>query len=331
MRKNIIILLLAVATITLLVYCIKNKQSLTTITVEPSMDQIQTALHSESSIPDSQTAVSGEQVPQEKTIPVPDSEGAYETQRIQDQNEAPDKTPMMANLAEMLKDPAMKDMIRAQQKTTMDLFYGSFFEYLDLQPEELETFKDLLVEKQMALMDIGLEMMDSLKDSDKRQKSAERSKEITDEFNAKIREFLGETEYEVYQQFEQTQPERMQIQFFKQSLPVSDQLDEEQEHKLILAMHEERTNFMFSTDFSQNENLDPANMTEETITQYMDELGRVQDNYISRAGQILSDTQLEKFTSAMKQQRAMQEMGMKMAIKMFSQSSDNASESEPTY
>ncbi len=330
MRKNIIILLLTVATITLLIYCMKNKQSLTTITVEPSMDQIQTALHSESSIPDSQTTVSSKQVPQETIIPVTDSEGAYETQRIQDQNEAPDKTPM-ANLAEMLRDPAMKDMIRAQQKTTMDLFYGSFFEYLDLQPEKLESFKDLLIEKQMALMDIGLEMMDSLKDSDKRQISAERSKEITDEFNAKISEFLGEADYEVYQQFEQTQPERMQIQFFKQSLPVSDQLDEDQEHKLILAMHEERTNFMFSTDFSQNENFDPANMTEETVTQYMDELGRVQDNYISRAGQILSETQLEKFTSAMKQQRAMQEMGMKMAIKMFSQSSDNENEPEPTY
>ena len=330
MRKNIIILLLTVATITLLIYCMTNKQSLTTITVEPSMDQIQTTLHSESSIPDSRTIVASEQVPQETIIPVTDSEGAYETQRIQDQNEAPDKTPM-ANLAEMLKDPAMKDMIRAQQKTTMDLFYGSFFEYLDCQPEELESFKDLLIEKQMALMDIGLEMMDSLKDSDKRQISAERSKEITDEFNAKIREFLGEADYEVYQQFEQTQPERMQIQFFKQSLPVSDQLDEDQEHKLILAMHEERTNFMFSTDFSQNENFDPANMTEETVTQYMDELGRVQDGYISRAGQILSDTQMETFTSVMKQQRAMQEMGMKMAIKMFSQSSDNASEPEPTY
>jgi len=228
-----------------------------------------------------------------------------------------DSQPPMANIAEMLKNPAMKDMIKAQQKSVIDMQYGSLFKYLELSNAQQDALKELLVSRQMELMDAGLAMMDGDVSAEEKQAKAERMKALTETYKDKIKELLGEDAYAVYEEFEETQPERMQVNFFKQSLGADHALTEDQEHKLILAMHDESENFTFSSSLNDQENFDGSELTPDVMEKHMQEMVRLQENYISRAGDILSEPQVEQFKKTMQQQRAMQEMGLKMAQQMF--------------
>ena len=90
-------------------------------------------------------------------------------------------------------------------------------------------------------------------------------------------------------------------------------------------MHDERTNYQFTTNFEDEENMTPDTLTEESVKQYMEELARLQETYVAKAGEILTPAQLKQFRSSQEQMRAMQEMGLKMAAQMFG----TQTESEP--
>lgn len=346
MHKNLIILLLTVSTLALLVIGIHQNQQLRNL--DRKIDQAkgmkgleETAVRTSAgeatrnvgnvvrnSAAPRESKADKERLQHEKTVQQPKPQ--LETNSTPPQTsggEPPTKSadePPLAGLAEMLKSPGMKDMLRAQQKAILEVSYGSLLKYLQLPPEELEGFKELLVEKQMALMDIGLDAMDTSIPADKRKEKAQRAGDLTKEFDEKIRTLLGEDNYEVYKQYEDYQPDMMQVNLFKPSLGSGDQLNEEQEHKLIIAMHEERKKNPFSTELNQQETFDPSMFTEETIAKHMDMLARLQESYIARARDILSESQLNQFISSLKQQRAMQEMSMKMARQMFLKPSEKA-------
>jgi len=216
-------------------------------------------------------------------------------------------------LREMLKNPQMKEMIRAQQKGNMDMTYGSLFSYLTLSDEDLEVFKQLLVDKQMALIDSSTDVMDG-------SVSPQKLKEMVEGFNGKIKAFLGEEDFAVYKEYEETQPERNTVNLFKQSLDAGNQISDEQEHKLILAMHEERTNFKFSNDFENQDGFDPKNVfSEEAVSIHMDELARLRERCLLRASDILTDnTQLDQFTLIHEQIHELEEMGLKIAAELLS-------------
>jgi hypothetical protein len=56
-----------------------------------------------------------------------------------------------AGMAQMKKSPQMKEMIRAQQKVSIDGMYGSLSKYLNLSTNDLGALKELLLQRQMAL------------------------------------------------------------------------------------------------------------------------------------------------------------------------------------
>lgn len=245
------------------------------------------------------------------------SVGPARTHDKESTNRAARSRSPMAGMAKMLKSPGMKDMIRAQSRTSMDLTHGALFKSLGLSAEEQETFKNLLIDKQMALMDASMDMMDGSLSAEQRKEKMQEVTRLTGEFDDQIKTFLGEEDFAVYKQFEDTQPERMQVNMFKQALPSAEPLDAQQEHELIRAMYEERTNFPFSVRFDRPENADPSMFTESSITNHMAQMAQLQDRYLARAGGILSSNQFDQFKRSQDQMRSMQEMGMKMATQMF--------------
>jgi len=237
-----------------------------------------------------------------------------------DAKEAP-----MAGLAKMMKNPGMKDMIRAQQKGQQDMMYGSLFKCLQLSDAELENFKGVLLDKQMALVDSSMDMMSGSATPEEKKAAAEKMKETTDAYDAKIKELLGDDNYAVYKSFEDTQAERMQVTLFKGSLSGVDQMSDEQEDSLIRAMHDERSNFKSTVPgFGDKQSADPSQFTPERITQMLEESAKLQEQYVAKAATILTPSQLEQFKANQKQQQAMQEMGMRMAAKMFGQPAKEA-------
>jgi len=222
---------------------------------------------------------------------------------------------MLADYADAMKDPEVRAFRRSELKKQMANTYHSLFKELELSTGDLEDFKELLVEQSMARKDIGLEM-GSTTSLDSRKEGAARIEALGEEYDGKILAALGEYNYEVYRQWQETLYDRSQVDYYKQSLSEIDQIDEEQEYDLIGAMHEERTGFASSTHVDQEQPFDPSQITEEDITNEMDDLAQLHANYIVRAQDILTEPQMVQFLETLEQQRSMVERTSRMMMLM---------------
>jgi hypothetical protein len=231
---------------------------------------------------------------------------------------SPTNAPAGMNLAAVIKNPGMRDMIRAQQKATLDVTYGTLFRSFDLDDDALTQLKELLLERQMAIMDLSLDVMNGSLTPEERRRQSERLTEVMTAYDERLKELLGDENFGIYRQYEDTQPERMQVTLFKRTLPPDGQITEAQEHDLIMAMHEERTNFSFSVPLDRPEGMSMTSLSEDVVDRYMEELSRLQVRYTTRALGLLSSNQLTHFKITQEQQRAMQQMGLKVAAQMFS-------------
>jgi len=232
-----------------------------------------------------------------------------------EQGESQSKSPM-AGLAEMIRDPAMKDMLRGQQKMALTMNYGALFEDMELPPDELDVFKELLVDRQMAFMEMSSGMVKAPTSGAEIKERAESVAAVTEDFNERIRSAVGEQYYEMYREYEETLADRAQVNLFKQQLATSNQLTEAQEYDLIAALHDERTAFYASAAADQEQPSNPTRFTEEDLSKKLEWLAELHENYIDRARGILSESQLEQFTESVEQMRAMQEMGIRMSVKI---------------
>ena len=219
-----------------------------------------------------------------------------------------------AGLAGMMKNPQMKEMIRAQQKVMLDRMYGSLSSYLNLPADKLGALKEVLSDRQMALVNAGLTVMAG-SESDRKQ-AIEESQAIKSDYDKKIQELLGPQDYPLFQQYDQTTNERMSVQMFKDALPTDAALTDQQEDNLIAAMYQERKALPASS-LMNNQNADPSQLTEERIAEATKQMEQLQQRYADRAAAILTPVQLEQFTKFQQQLSSMQTAGLKMAAQMF--------------
>ena len=219
-----------------------------------------------------------------------------------------------AGLAGMMKNPQMKEMVRAQQKMVVDQTYGSLSKYMNLSADQSDALKNLLLERQMAMVDAGLAAMSG--SESERKQAAEDAKAIKAEYDQKIKDLLSPQDYQTFQGYEKTVSERVQVQMFKGALPADAALTDQQEYDLITAMYEARK-AMPSSSLLNNRNADPSQLTEERIAEAMKQMEQLQQAYADRAQGILTPAQFEQFTKWQQQMSAMQTAGLKMAQQMF--------------
>ena len=220
----------------------------------------------------------------------------------------------LSGMAAMMKDPQMKEMIRAQQKMALDRMYGALFKQLNWPAADVDRLKSLLLERQMALAEVGMSMMGG--SAEDRKQAVEESKTIKSDYDKKIQDFLGAEGYQVFQDYDNTVGERMQVQMFKDSLPADAALTEQQESDLINMMYEERKTLPPSS-LVNNNTADPSQLTEANIADALKQMEEVQNRCATRAAEILTPAQLEQFTNWQQQWSAMQAAGLRMASQMF--------------
>jgi hypothetical protein len=220
----------------------------------------------------------------------------------------------LAGMAEMMKSPQMKEMMRAQQKMAIEGMYGSLAKYLNLSTNDMDALKELLLQRQMALMDSGMSMM-SGSAADQKQ-AAEDAKTVKADYDKKIQDLLGPQDYPVFQDYEKSAADRMSVQMFKGSLPADATLTDQQEESLIAAMSEERK-AMPATSTMNNQTPDPSKFTEEGMAEALKQMEALQQRDAERAAAILTPAQLDQFTKFQQQMNSMAAAGMKMAAQMF--------------
>lgn len=227
-------------------------------------------------------------------------------------------------LAEMFKNPEMRDMIKQQQKTVLggmvDKNYAEFFKSMNLTPEQTAAMKDLILNKMLGGADVGMEMMGGELDADQRAELLQRVKESSDAVNQQIKDLLGADNYALFETYEKSIPDRMAISQFKDQLATDMALNANQESLLIAALGEERQNFKFTTDFSNQNDFSSdifSKFTEENLNVFFQEQEQLNQKYLARAQTILSSAQYDAYARALKNQQDMAKMGMQMALQMF--------------
>ncbi len=229
--------------------------------------------------------------------------------------EKPAAQQFMAALAKMVQDPKMKEALRGQQRMAVDMGYGQLFKCLTSRPETVTAFKNLLMERQMAMMDLGLGVV-AATTKEQRAADAQKVQAMQKDFDSRAQSLLGAEDFALYKDYEDTQPERMQVTAFGQSLGGADALTEAQQHELIRAMYEERSAFKFSvpTDVGS----DPSAMLATgAASRHVSELKVLQTKYMDRASSILTPAQAEAFRASQEQQAKMQEMGIQIGVQMM--------------
>ncbi|MCX7008486.1 MAG: hypothetical protein NTY53_14760 [Kiritimatiellaeota bacterium] len=228
-------------------------------------------------------------------------------------------TNFMSALAGMMKNPYMKETMKAQQKVAVDKMYGDLLKSLtNLTDEQKNQLHEMLVERQQFQAEAGMTMMTG--SAEEKKKAVELMKEAKAGYEQVVRDLFGPETTEAFKQYEDHLPEHGSLAMFKGSLPAADAMSAQQESDLIAALYQERKSM--PTDSLLNKGgqpPDPTQFSEEMITKTLQQMEQLQQRNLSRAEAILTPTQLEQYKQYQKQMANMQAIGLKMATQMFGQ------------
>src|SRR5882724_7152366 len=204
----------------------------------------------------------------------------------------------MHSMAAMFKDPKMRDMIKSQQKAFMgpviDKQYSDLFKQLNMTSEQSATFKDLIQKKMLAGADAGFSMLDDSLDASQRADLAKQVKSQTDDFDNQIKDFLGDANYQSFQSYEKTVPDRMSVgQFNDQFAGTPNALSGDQQNQLVQAMSDARNNFQWTSGLNQQNpgaNGDMATLlAADNIDRFVAERTQFDDQFVARATRGVQD------------------------------------------
>ncbi|HUF63999.1 MAG TPA: hypothetical protein VMN36_18110 [Verrucomicrobiales bacterium] len=229
-------------------------------------------------------------------------------------------------LRQMMSSPSMQEIIRVQQEGMMKYFYGDLLAWLDLPEDQAKEFMEMLVDYQLTGMDTAFEAMDPALSQEDRVKLLNQIKEEKDLAKEQIHAYLGDAErVEYFEAYNESLPEQIQVSDLRKLLADSGSpLSSEQEQELLNTIYDARTGFPFDHDFTNQEKIDPTQVTQANLERYTQQYQQLQDQVRDQAGQILTAEQLETFAKAQEQQRAMQQMGLQWMSRLFGGSGESS-------
>jgi hypothetical protein len=228
-------------------------------------------------------------------------------------------------LADMFKNPEMREMIKNQQKAVfgpmIDKNFAALSASLQLTPEQSAAMKDLITKKMLVDAGMGMDMLSGDLDAEKRAALVQQAKTDKDAIDAELKQFLGADNYAQYQAYDKTMPERMAIGQFQDSLASgTTALNADQNQQMMQAMTQERQAFKFTTDYNDQSKINgdfASFFTEEKMNTFFTEQEQLSQRYLARAQNILSPDQLAAYQKFLANQQTMQKAAMQMAAQMF--------------
>jgi hypothetical protein len=126
------------------------------------------------------------------------------------------------NFRAMMEQPEVQRLVAMQQRASLDGHYASLFKGLALSPDQLDKFKDLLVEKRTSMMDV---MAAAREQGINPRRDAEAFSKLVanaqTEIDNNIRETLGDNGFSQYENYEKTMPQRTVVNQLEQRLSYS--------------------------------------------------------------------------------------------------------------
>ena len=126
------------------------------------------------------------------------------------------------DFASLMTNPDFAKAISLQQRAGLDERYTDLFKMLQLSPTDLEKFKSLLVERQTARMDVVASAREQgLNPKGNREDLQKLTLDAQAEVDASIKAALGDSDFNRYQNYDATLPQRNQVSQLDQRLSYS--------------------------------------------------------------------------------------------------------------
>jgi hypothetical protein len=241
------------------------------------------------------------------------------TSEVVEQNSTPStpklvqtKSPFKEMVEKMMEDPQMKEMLKEQQRSKLADLYNPFFKKLGLKQDQIDHILDLLLANRMKGMEKGLALF-AKGTTDKNQLVADLKTERAI-FDQQLSELLGgDSNLAQFKEYEQSIKSRTVVDQFKAKLSSSGlTLQENQSNQLVQIMREEQLK-----NKSENQQDLKSLLNGEGMAQFTKNQQTVYQNVVNRAASFLSPEQTSALASFYEQQLSRQELGAKMAEKIF--------------
>ena len=224
----------------------------------------------------------------------------------------PDAAKPKHPMAEMLRDPDMKEVFRKQARESVargvkELVSSNLVQQLGLTKEQTVELKKLLTQKGALGFDFMMPVMTGELDEAGLAELGRKTKAdmtaITDELQA----LIGDEAYKTFEAHEKTQPDRDRVEKFAGRLKETGQvLSSDQRDQLLAAMAEERNNFKFAIDYNDSSLIDYEHFqdfyAEDKMNNYFQEMEQLNDRILQRAQAILPAEQAAELQEVLKLQ-----------------------------
>jgi hypothetical protein len=206
----------------------------------------------------------------------------------------------LGRLPQLLENPEAQRLMAMQQRSALDQRYGALFRYLNLPPAQLERLKDLLVERQTAAMDVlAAARSQGLNNRENRGEIRSLLEAAQSEVDDGIRALLGESDYQRYQYYNSTQPQRAAVGRLEQRLSYSPlPLTSTQSEQLVQ---------LLANQPSSNSSRVPARPG--LAGMFGGQAAVISDEAVTQAATILSPVQLEALRQLQAEQQAQARLG----------------------
>ena len=223
-------------------------------------------------------------------------------------------TDFFGKFGEMMKKPELQEAMRAQQKAMLGTMYGALFKKLNLAPDALDQFKELLLDRQMA----GIAAFGGGAGKTAVADITTKNKQVDEAMAA----LLDDEQYKIYQDYQVTLGERMTLsQFTQQLADKAVPLDDAQQEELVTLMVEERQKLAIGSVTEQQQQAMANGMpTSEMMEKQIQQQEELQKRIYARAGEILSEAQKQELKAFQENQAKIQKLGLQF-MKSFA---DNA-------
>jgi len=229
-------------------------------------------------------------------------------------------------LREMMKNPAMRDLLGQQQAAQIETGYARLFEYLKLNDEEKAHFKKLLTERAKIEADLGLKLLDPNLTPQQRQQLLAEADKNKSAFDETIRGFLNnDADWNNFQSFEATRPERTQFETMGRGLfaATGEPLSGQQEDQLIQLMAQIRQNPSPEQAQLAKNMQNSGAMNDTNLKSYLDFQKASNARALEQAASFLSQPQLKALQTYQEQLLGSLESGYRMGSLLMQGKSGN--------
>lgn len=256
--------------------------------------------------------------PKDATMQAPTTAGVE--QKEEKSKKADEPNALAKALTAMMSSEEGRKTMREGSKAMLEGLYKDLFDLLELDPATKAALMDALASSQQDQQEIGMRLLTAGNLSkEEREKLAAELKTKKADQDAKIKGILKEPgQFEQFERFQDSAPERMQISSMKGKFATDGQpITDEQEQKLMDVMYSERKNMKWDYDYADQQDISPAKFSDEAITRYGEQQQAYDANVEARLKDTLNETQMESFRSQRAQTRAMEKMGLGFAKSIF--------------